>query len=157
MPQDQVIRPSQRSVAIIGGGISGLAAAYFLRDTGLAVTVLEGSPRLGGKLAVSDIAGVAVDSGAEALLARRPEGTGLIGQAATTISQAATQAASTVGDVGTAVGQIATLVTSGSFWLRILEFILGAAALYLGLHALTGQSSTPGQQAQHVRTVFLPI
>ncbi len=69
-----------RSVAIIGGGIAGLAAAYFLRDSGLTVTVLEGSPRLGGKLAVSDVAGVCVDSGAEALLARRPEGTGLIAE-----------------------------------------------------------------------------
>jgi oxygen-dependent protoporphyrinogen oxidase len=66
---------------IVGGGISGLAAAFFLRDRGLAVTVLEGSPRLGGKLAVSEVAGVAVDEGAEALLARRPEGTDLIGAA----------------------------------------------------------------------------
>ena len=64
---------------IVGGGISGLAAAFFLRDRGLAVTVLEGSPRLGGKLAVSEIAGIEVDEGAEALLARRPEGTELIG------------------------------------------------------------------------------
>jgi protoporphyrinogen/coproporphyrinogen III oxidase len=66
------------AVAIVGGGIAGLAAAFFLRDRGVAVTVLEGSPRLGGKLAVSEIGGVAVDEGAEALLARRPEGTDLI-------------------------------------------------------------------------------
>src|ERR1700685_1352621 len=66
-------------VVIVGGGIAGLAAAFFLRDAGLAVTVLEGSPRLGGKLAVSEVGGVAVDEGAEALLARRPEGTDLIG------------------------------------------------------------------------------
>jgi oxygen-dependent protoporphyrinogen oxidase len=67
------------AVAIVGGGISGLAAAFFLRDRGVAVTVLEGSPRLGGKLAVSEVGGIAVDEGAEALLARRPEGTDLIG------------------------------------------------------------------------------
>jgi oxygen-dependent protoporphyrinogen oxidase len=73
-------RAAPRSVAIIGGGISGLAAAFLLRDSGLAVTVLEGSPRLGGKLAVSEVAGVAVDAGAEALLARRPEGTSLISE-----------------------------------------------------------------------------
>lgn len=66
-------------VAIVGGGIAGLAAAFFLRDAGVAVTVLEGSPRLGGKLAVSEVAGIAVDAGAEALLARRPEGTDLVG------------------------------------------------------------------------------
>src|SRR5258707_2785040 len=78
MPGNPDIRARPWSVAIIGGGISGLAAAFLLRDSGLAVTVLEGSPRLGGKLAVSEVAGIAVDSGAEALLARRPEGTGLI-------------------------------------------------------------------------------
>jgi len=64
-------------IAIVGGGIAGLAAAYFLRDQP-AVTVLESSPRLGGKLAVSEVAGISVDSGAEALLARRPEGIALI-------------------------------------------------------------------------------
>ena len=69
--------PGQPRVAVVGAGIAGLAAAFFLRDVPCRVTVLEGSPRLGGKLSVSEIAGVAVDEGAEALLARRPEGTGL--------------------------------------------------------------------------------
>ncbi len=73
-------RQHRRSVAVIGGGISGLAAAFLLKDAGLDVTVFEGSPRLGGKLAVSEVGGVAVDAGAEALLARRPEGTGLISE-----------------------------------------------------------------------------
>jgi oxygen-dependent protoporphyrinogen oxidase len=68
-------------VVIVGGGISGLAAAFSLRDEAVRVTVLEGSPRLGGKLSVSEIAGVAVDEGAEALLVTRPEGTGLIAEA----------------------------------------------------------------------------
>ncbi len=68
-------------VVIVGGGISGLAAAFFLRDEAVRVTVLEGSPRLGGKLSVSEIAGVAVDEGAEALLVTRPEGTALIAEA----------------------------------------------------------------------------
>lgn len=74
----QGARPGRRSVAVIGGGVSGLAAAYLLRGAGLTVTVLEGSPRLGGKLAVSEVGGIPVDAGAEALLARRPEGVGLI-------------------------------------------------------------------------------
>ena len=68
-------------VAVIGGGITGLAAALFLRDSPVRVTLLEGSGRVGGKLSASDIAGVAVDEGAEALLARRPEGTELIAAA----------------------------------------------------------------------------
>ncbi len=63
---------------IVGGGIAGLAAAWFLRDEPVTVTVLEGSQRLGGKLSVSEVAGIAVDEGAEALLARRPEGVSLI-------------------------------------------------------------------------------
>ncbi len=67
-------------VVIVGGGISGLATAFFLRDAAVRVTVLEGSPRLGGKLSVSEIAGAAVDEGAEALLVTRPEGTGLIAE-----------------------------------------------------------------------------
>jgi protoporphyrinogen oxidase len=65
-------------VVVIGGGIAGLAAAFFLKDEPVRVTVLEGSPRPGGKLSVSDVAGVPVDEGAEALLARRPEGIALI-------------------------------------------------------------------------------
>jgi oxygen-dependent protoporphyrinogen oxidase len=65
-------------VVIVGGGIAGLAAAYFLRDGPAEVTVLEGSPQLGGKLIASEVAGVSVDAGAEALLRRRPEGTDLI-------------------------------------------------------------------------------
>ncbi len=65
-------------VVVIGGGIAGLAAAFYLRDEPVRVTVLEGSPRLGGKLSASDVAGVSIDEGAEALLARRPEGIELI-------------------------------------------------------------------------------
>jgi protoporphyrinogen/coproporphyrinogen III oxidase len=67
-------------VVVVGGGIAGLAAAFFLRDQPVRVSVLEGSPRLGGKLSVSEVAGVAVDEGAEALLVTRPEGTGLVAQ-----------------------------------------------------------------------------
>src|ERR1700757_621467 len=63
---------------VVGGGIAGLAAAFFLKDEPVRVTLLEGSPRLGGKLSASDVAGVAMDEGAEALLARRPEGIELI-------------------------------------------------------------------------------
>jgi protoporphyrinogen/coproporphyrinogen III oxidase len=73
-------RSDRRTVAVIGGGVAGLTAAFLLKDAGLAVTVLEGSPRLGGKLSVSEVGGIAVDAGAEALLARRPEGVGLIGE-----------------------------------------------------------------------------
>ena len=68
-------------VAIIGAGIAGLAAAFFLRDEPVRVVVLEGSPQAGGKLSVAEVAGCQVDVGAEALLARRPEGTALVREA----------------------------------------------------------------------------
>ena len=74
-------RNARPHVVIVGGGISGLAAAFFLRDEAVRVTVLEGSPRLGGKLSVSEIGGIAVDEGAEALLVTRPEGIALIAEA----------------------------------------------------------------------------
>ncbi|GHC54113.1 protoporphyrinogen oxidase [Streptomyces cinnamoneus] len=65
--------PSSRHVVVIGGGISGLAAAHRLLEGGARVTLLEGSARLGGKLHSGEIAGVPVDLGAESMLARRPE------------------------------------------------------------------------------------
>ncbi|MEU4601342.1 protoporphyrinogen oxidase [Kribbella sp. NPDC023972] len=68
------------SVVVVGGGISGLAAAHALA-TGPnppRITVLEGSPRLGGKLAGAELEGVPVDLGAESVLARRPEAVDLI-------------------------------------------------------------------------------
>jgi oxygen-dependent protoporphyrinogen oxidase len=85
-------------VVIVGGGIAGLAAAFFLRDEPVRVTVLEGSPRLGGKLSVSEVAGVPVDEGAEALLVTRPEGAGLIAE------------------VGLAGDRVAPGTTSSAIW-----------------------------------------
>jgi oxygen-dependent protoporphyrinogen oxidase len=65
-------------VVVVGGGIAGLAAAFFLKDEPVRVTVLEGASRIGGKLSASEVAGLPMDEGAEALLARRPEGIELI-------------------------------------------------------------------------------
>ncbi|GCD97406.1 protoporphyrinogen oxidase [Embleya hyalina] len=65
-----------RHVVVVGGGIAGLTAAWVLLrdgDPGLTVTVLEGASRVGGKLRAGSIAGVAVDEGAESMLARRSE------------------------------------------------------------------------------------
>ncbi|MCX5417377.1 protoporphyrinogen oxidase [Streptomyces sp. NBC_00059] len=76
-------RPLQRDTTrtghavVIGGGIAGLAAAHRLLASGLRVTVLEATERLGGKLMTGEIAGTRVDLGAESMLARRPEAVGL--------------------------------------------------------------------------------
>jgi oxygen-dependent protoporphyrinogen oxidase len=63
------------AVVVVGAGISGLAAAHelLLRRPDLRVTVLDGADRVGGKLAPVEVAGLTLDAGAEALLARRPE------------------------------------------------------------------------------------
>lgn len=73
--QDQG-RERRPHVVIVGGGIAGLAAAFFLRDEPVRVTVLEGASRLGGKLAVSEVEGVAVDAGADMIW--RPKTAGMI-------------------------------------------------------------------------------
>ena len=65
--------PEAPHVVVVGGGISGLTAAYRLNARGAATTVLEAADVPGGKLRASPIAGVPVDAGAEAVLARRPE------------------------------------------------------------------------------------
>src|SRR5262245_36913105 len=68
-------------IAVVGAGIAGLAAAHYLRRSGgdqLSITVFEAAPKIGGKLRLGEVAGLCVDEGAEALLARRPEAVDLI-------------------------------------------------------------------------------
>ena len=83
-------------VAIVGGGVAGLTAAYELGKAGVDVVVLEGSDRIGGKLRLAEVGGVTLDVGAEALLARRPEATDLcaeLGLGDTVVHPSATSAA----------------------------------------------------------------
>ncbi|HEV2886791.1 MAG TPA: protoporphyrinogen oxidase [Jatrophihabitans sp.] len=64
------------TVAVIGGGIAGLSAADRISRArpDVEVVLLEGAGRIGGKLLRAQVAGAWVDVGAEAMLARRPEG-----------------------------------------------------------------------------------
>jgi oxygen-dependent protoporphyrinogen oxidase len=60
-------------VAVVGGGISGLTAAYDLLRAGADVVVYEADDRLGGKIESKPFGGLpAVDCGADAFLARVP-------------------------------------------------------------------------------------
>lgn len=64
-------------VLVVGGGLAGLTAAHVLGQRGDEVTVLEAAPEPGGKLRRTEVGGVLVDVGAEAMLNRRPEGVAL--------------------------------------------------------------------------------
>lgn len=70
-------------VAVIGGGIAGVAATAALSSSGGAasVTLYEGTDRVGGKLRLETVGDVTLDVGAEAMLARRPEARDLTGWA----------------------------------------------------------------------------
>jgi len=63
-------------VAVIGGGVAGLSAAVRIcrARPDVEVVLLEGADRVGGKLRRVQVGGAWVDVGAEAMLARRPEG-----------------------------------------------------------------------------------
>lgn len=68
--------PRARRVAVVGGGITGLVAAYRLRvelGPDVEITVVESSDRVGGTLRTVDIGGGPLDMGAEAFIGRRPE------------------------------------------------------------------------------------
>src|SRR4051812_4499579 len=70
-----------RTVAVVGGGVAGLSAAWeLLQDNDVRVVVLEAARVTGGKLRSAEVAGHPVDVGAESMLARRPEGTGLVAE-----------------------------------------------------------------------------
>ncbi|MEE4022884.1 protoporphyrinogen oxidase [Gordonia sp. PKS22-38] len=70
-----------RRIAVVGGGISGLTAAYRLRRAlgdDADIDVYEAGPRVGGVLHTVDVGGRMVDVGAEAFIVRRPEALELI-------------------------------------------------------------------------------
>ncbi len=74
-------RSPRPHVAVLGGGIAGLAAAHALVRGGSArVAVLEADRRFGGKVRSERIAGAAVNVGAESLLARVPAAIELCGE-----------------------------------------------------------------------------
>jgi oxygen-dependent protoporphyrinogen oxidase len=62
------------TVHVVGGGIAGLSAAWFLERRGFDVEVHEASDRPGGKIATGDVEGRPVELGPDAFLARTHDG-----------------------------------------------------------------------------------
>ncbi|HWI22114.1 MAG TPA: protoporphyrinogen oxidase [Baekduia sp.] len=69
-------------VAVLGGGISGLAAAHRLTQLPQAprVVLIEAGDRLGGCIRSAEVAGVEIDTGPDSILARVPWGRDLLVQ-----------------------------------------------------------------------------
>jgi len=83
------------AIVVVGAGIAGLAAAWEAADAGADVVLLDADRRAGGKLGTASLLGRRVDTGADAFLARRPEGTTFVqdvGLGGSLISPAATSA-----------------------------------------------------------------
>ncbi|HEV3330807.1 MAG TPA: protoporphyrinogen oxidase [Bryobacteraceae bacterium] len=67
-------------VVIIGGGISGLSAAYYLAKRGVPSTILEPRPRLGGVIQTEHIDGCTVEAGPDSFISAKPAALELIGE-----------------------------------------------------------------------------
>jgi oxygen-dependent protoporphyrinogen oxidase len=61
-------------VAVVGGGIAGLTAAWELHRAGARVVLLEAGQHLGGKLLTSPVGDRMIDAGPDSFLARVPHG-----------------------------------------------------------------------------------
>ncbi|HEX8422263.1 MAG TPA: FAD-dependent oxidoreductase, partial [Pyrinomonadaceae bacterium] len=69
----------RRRIVVVGGGISGLAAAHRLaqhtraNDPALEVLLLEASPRLGGTIRTYEREGFLLEGGPDAFISEKPE------------------------------------------------------------------------------------
>ncbi|KAG0606106.1 hypothetical protein M758_9G114400 [Ceratodon purpureus] len=68
------------SVAVVGAGVSGLAAAYRLRSGGVAVTVFEAQDAVGGKIQSYSKDGLIWEKGPNTMVETEPEVSSLIDQ-----------------------------------------------------------------------------
>ncbi len=59
-------------VIIVGGGISGLSAAYYLKQAGIPSTLIEKSGRLGGLIQTDIVEGCELEAGPDSFLASKP-------------------------------------------------------------------------------------
>lgn len=59
-------------VAVIGGGVSGMSAAYRLREGGAAPVVFEASARAGGMLRTERVDGYVIERGPDSIITTKP-------------------------------------------------------------------------------------
>lgn len=70
-------------ITIIGGGIAGLATAFYLqkksKETGAPIryTLIEGEPRFGGKIATDTVGEFVIEGGPDSFITQKPWGTQL--------------------------------------------------------------------------------
>lgn len=67
-------------IAIVGGGISGLSAAWALRQRGVDTMLFEAGDRLGGKLHTEYVDGLVIESGPDSFLSSKPAALQLVEQ-----------------------------------------------------------------------------
>lgn len=68
---------AKTTVVIIGGGISGLAAALALQKRNVPFLVLEAGARFGGVIRTETASGFLLEAGPDSMLAQKPEGVAL--------------------------------------------------------------------------------
>jgi protoporphyrinogen/coproporphyrinogen III oxidase len=71
------VTAARADVVVVGGGISGLAAALALHEAGRDVLLLEAGARYGGVIRTETTAGFVIEAGPDSILALKPEGIAL--------------------------------------------------------------------------------
>jgi oxygen-dependent protoporphyrinogen oxidase len=126
-------------VIVIGAGASGLAAAHALRRAGVAVTLFEASPRVGGRTRTEEVDGCAVDTGAQLYASMYSRVFRLmeeLGRRDELVRSPGLDALWRDGDAhAVSFGSVASMLTSGALGMR-LKLRLGATYLpFLTRHA----------------------
>ena len=90
---ESVFADDMRSVAIIGAGITGLTAAFYLKRKGVPVTVYEASDRVGGAIQSIRAEGYLAEFGPNTILETSPKVTQLVRDAGLGVAAARSRSA----------------------------------------------------------------